>query len=234
MFNFKQFSVSQENCPLKINTDGVLLAALANVTGKQTIIDIGTGTGVIALMLAQRNPLAVIDALEIDTDATKTAALNFYNSPFKNNLQAYNQSFQNYFAANSTKCYDKIISNPPFFIDALKSKHDKTNLARHTNSQFFFDLFAVAAKHLTNIGSIEIIVPTQIEKLMVNIAQTNQLFINNKTTVSSFADGKPIRSLLNFSKADIPFNESVFNIYEAEGVHSQAYKTVLKDFFIAF
>ena len=118
MFNFKQFSVSQENCPLKINTDGVLLAALANITGKKNIIDIGTGTGVIALMLAQRNPIGIIDAVEIDAEATKTAELNFNNSSFKNRLKAFNQSFEDYFKDNPNKYYDKIVSNPPFFINA--------------------------------------------------------------------------------------------------------------------
>jgi tRNA1Val (adenine37-N6)-methyltransferase len=234
LFKFKQFSVSQQNCPLKINTDGVLLAALANISQKQTIIDIGTGTGVIALMLAQKNPEANIDAVEIDAEATKTASLNFNNSPFKNNLNTFNLSFQDYFTANPNKYYDKIVSNPPFFIDALKSKQEKNNLARHTNSNFFYQLFAVAAKHLSKMGTIEIIVPTQIEKLIVNIAHTNQLYLNDKVSISSFADGKPIRSLLNFGKTNIPFHETFFNIYETEGIHSQAYKTALKDFFIAF
>lgn len=234
MFKFKQFSVSQENCPLKINTDGVLLAALANVTQKQNILDIGTGTGVIALMLAQRNCSAQIDAVEIDAEATKTAELNFINSPFKSKLQAFNQSFEDYFNDNPKKYYDKIVSNPPFFINALKSPEDKKNLARHTNTNFFHNLFALSAKHLNIDGTIEIIIPTQIEQQIVSIANTHYLFVNNKTSISSFADDKPIRSLLSFGKTEIPFSISLFNIYEAQGIHSQAYKTVLKDFFINF
>lgn len=234
MFSFKQFSVSQENCPLKINTDGVLLAALANVTNNLNILDIGTGTGVIALMLAQRNPIGIIDAVEIDAEATKTAEHNFNNSPFKNRLKAFNQSFQNYFTQNPTKFYDKIVTNPPFFIDALKSKEAKKNLARHTNTHFFHDLFALSAKQLNSNGSIEIIIPTQIENLIVTIAHTNQLYVNAKISISSFAGGKPIRSLLNFGKTEMPFCETFFNIYEAQGIPSLAYKTVLKDFFINF
>lgn len=234
MFKFKQFSVSQQNCPLKINTDGVLLAALANINLKQTILDIGTGTGVIALMLSQRNPLATIDAVEIDAEATETAGLNFLNSPFKNNLTAFNQSFQDYFTKNPNKFYDKLITNPPFFIDALKSKEEKKNLARHTNTDFFYDLFALAAKHLNHTGTIEIIIPTQIEPLIVNIAQTYQLYLKSKISISSFVDDKPIRSILNFGKTNTTFCTTYFTIYETQDIHSQAYKTALKDFFIHF
>lgn len=234
MFNFKQFSVSQQNCPLKINTDGVLLGALANVTQKQIILDIGTGTGVIALMLAQRNSLAQIDAVEIDAEATKTAKLNFNNSPFKNRLKAFNQSFEEYFNKNPNHYYDKIVSNPPFFINALKSPEDKKNLARHTNISFFHNLFSLSAKHLQINGSIEIIIPTQIESQIVTIAKHQNLFVNGKMFISSFADDKPIRSLLNFGKMELPLSESFFNIYETKDLHSQVYKTVLKNFFINF
>ncbi len=234
MFSFKQFNVSQENCPLKINTDGVLLAALANVANNLNILDIGTGTGVIALMLAQRNILAQIDAVEIDAEATKTAKHNFNNSPFKIRLQVFNQSFEDYFNDNPHKYYDKIVSNPPFFINALKSPEEKKNLARHTNINFFHNLFALSAKHLNVNGTLEIIIPTQIEEQIVSIAKTHNLFVNSKTNISSFANDKPIRSLLNFGKLEVPFSETFFNIYEAQGLHSLAYKTVLKDFFINF
>lgn len=234
MFSFKQFSVSQQNCAMKINTDGVLLAAMADFEFKKSILDIGTGTGVIALMLAQLNVMAIIDAIDIDAEATKTAALNFKNSPFAHRLNAFNQGFEHYFINNPLKFYDLIISNPPFFIDALKSDNESKNLARHTNIGFFDSLFSQAKQHLTNEGCLQIIVPTQIENQIIQIALQNNLYLNCKTIITSFINSKPIRCILNFNKNKLVYQETTFAIYESQGIHSAGYKTALKDFFILF
>jgi tRNA1Val (adenine37-N6)-methyltransferase len=219
---------------MKINTDGVLLAALAGVEHKTEMLDIGTGTGVIALMLAQRNEVACIDALEIDAEAAKTAALNFTNSVFNNRLKAHQQSFQDYFKNEPRKHYDLIVSNPPFFINALKSNQEKKNLARHTSEIFFEDLISLSAAHLTANGLLEIIIPTEIEKLVLAIAVKNQLFLQQKISISSFDNTKAIRCILSFGKNDVPYREIFFTIYAQQGVHSAAYKNALKDFFTIF
>jgi tRNA1Val (adenine37-N6)-methyltransferase len=234
MFHFKQFSVNQQNCSMKINTDGVLLAAMAEVEGKKNVLDIGTGTGVIALMIAQRNEFAKIDALEIDEGATTTASENFKNSPYNNRITAYNLSFQNYFITNSNFLYDLIISNPPFFLNALKSKEEKKNLARHTNEHFFSDLMVCAHQHLTALGTLQIILPTQIEELIIDIAKHNQLYLHSKISISSFQNSEPIRSVLTFRKNILAFNMKIFHIYVEQGIHSEDYKNVLKDFFTIF
>ena len=234
MFQFKQFSVNQQNCPMKINTDGVLLAAMAEVDGKQAILDIGTGTGVIALMIAQRNELALIDALDIDAPATQTAAENFKNSKFHNRLKGHNHSFQGYFKVNGNCFYDLMVSNPPFFLNALKSKEEKKNLARHTNEAFFTELMTGAYQHLTPTGTLQIIVPTQIEQLIVEIANANHLQLHSKINISSFENSEPIRSILSFGKSHLPFNEQFFHIYAEQGIHSKDYQTALKDFFTIF
>lgn len=219
---------------MKINTDGVLLAALAGVEHKTEILDIGTGTGVIALMLAQRNESACIDAIEIDAEAAKTAELNFSNSLFNNRLKIYPKSFQDFFKTQAPKNYDLIVSNPPFFINASKSNQEKKNLARHTNPFFFEDLISLSATHLTAMGTLQIIIPTQIEKLIIAIAANNQLIVQQKISISSFDNSKPIRSILSFGKNNVPYQEIFFTIYAQQGVHSVAYKNALKDFFTIF
>ncbi len=137
MFQFKQFTVDQSGCAMKINTDGVLLGAIADAENPGTILDIGTGTGVIALMLAQRFITAKVDAVEIDSDAAQTAERNFKNSPFADRLTVYALGFESFFDQFPGKKYDLIISNPPFYIDSLKSPGAKKALAKHTDIDFF-------------------------------------------------------------------------------------------------
>ncbi len=121
MFQFKQFSVDQTGCAMKINADGVLLGAMADANKPAKILDIGTGTGVIALMLAQRYTDAKIDAIEIDADAAQTAKRNFTASAFADRLSVYASGFESYFEQFPKRKYDLIVSNPPFYIDSLKS-----------------------------------------------------------------------------------------------------------------
>src|ERR1700743_597427 len=118
VFHFKQFAVDQTGCAMKINTDGVLLGALTEADKPETILDIGTGTGVIALMLAQRFTDAKIDTVEIDIDTAQTAERNFKASPFADRLTVYALGFESYFEKYPEKKYDLIVSNPPFYIDS--------------------------------------------------------------------------------------------------------------------
>ena len=118
IFHFKQFSINQANCAMKVNTDGVLLAALANFRSPLKILDVGTGTGLIALMLAQKYTSAIVHAVEIDQNAADTAKENFLNSPFSDRIALFHSSIKDQFAI-STEQYDLIISNPPFFINSL-------------------------------------------------------------------------------------------------------------------
>ncbi|MDB5138484.1 MAG: methyltransferase protein, partial [Mucilaginibacter sp.] len=121
MFQFKQFIIDQSGCAMKINTDGVLLGAIIEANGSERVLDIGTGTGVIALMLAQKYVNAKIDAVEIDADAAQTAERNFKGSPFAERLKLYASGFESYFDQCPDCKYDLILSNPPFYIDSLKS-----------------------------------------------------------------------------------------------------------------
>ncbi len=235
LFRFKEFVVNQENCPMKINTDGVLLGALADVDAKDTICDIGTGTGVIALMLAQRNHYALIDALDIDHHAVDAATLNFKTSLFHERLHCYQHSFTEFFELNPQKKYDLIVSNPPFFLNALKSATERKNLARHTNEIFFIDLLRLAANHLSFSGVLQLIVPVEISVFLQHLAKDYHLCISEIISVKSFEEKESFRHILKFQKQPCTtFSETNFIIYAKEKEHSLQYVAALKDFFTIF
>src|SRR5438105_2831519 len=170
MFQFKQFSVDQSGCAMKINTDGVLLGAIAEANDLATILDIGTGTGVIALMLAQRFPEAKIDAVEIDVDAAQTAERNFKSSPFADRLNVYPLGFEDYFYLFPERNYDLIVSNPPFYTSSLKSPGAKKALAKHTDIDFFERLIEAISGQLSYRGLCWLIVPVNISEVVADIA----------------------------------------------------------------
>lgn len=235
LFHFKEFVINQENCPMKINTDGVLLGAMADMFEAKQILDIGTGTGVIALMLAQRNHSACIDALDIDANAYEKAALNFKNSLFHERLNAFHHGFNQYFELNPEKKYDFIVSNPPYFLHSLQSPKNHINISKHTDEQFFLDLLRVSQFHLSDQGTIELIVPVDISLMLQNLASDFNLYIKRCIKIRSYEDKAAIRHILSLSKQEV--NEvsiQDFCIYAEIGVHTIAYKTILKDFFTIF
>src|ERR1700744_2863051 len=161
MFRFKQFSVDQTNCAMKINSDGVLLGALADGDEPKSILDIGTGTGVIALMLAQRFTCAIIDAVEIDEAAAQTAGRNFEGSPFGDRLNVFPLPVQSFFSEYPDRKYDLIVSNPPFHLNSLESPKAGKSLAKHTGEDFLEELMIGVANHLTKNGTCWLILPLQ-------------------------------------------------------------------------
>lgn len=235
VFRFKEFVVSQENCPMKINTDGVLLGALADVGEAKKICDVGTGTGVIALMLAQRNKQAIIDALDIDYRAVDTATQNFENSLFHSRLKCHHHSFVEFFEMHPLKSYDLIVSNPPFFLNALKASSEQKNLARHTDLNFFIELLRVASTHLKPNGALQIIIPLDVSLTVQRLAAGYHLSVSEVIHIKSFSDKDAFRHIIKFSREEIPsFTEQEFVIYAQEKEHSLQYRTALKDFFTIF
>ena len=156
-FRFKKFTVYHDRCAMKGGTDGVLLGAWVNVLG-ENVLDVGTGTGLISLMMAQRNDKVVIDAIDIDGDAVSQAKDNIYNSPFGNRIKCWNASLQE-FSSKVEKRYDVIVSNPPFFVQSLKSPNKERSLARHTDSLPIEDLIGLSASLLSQTGRISFIYP---------------------------------------------------------------------------
>jgi tRNA1Val (adenine37-N6)-methyltransferase len=234
MFQFKQFSVDQAGCAMKINTDGVLLGAIADADSPGTILDIGTGTGVIALMLAQRFTDAQIDAVEIDAGAAKTAENNFKASPFADRLAIYHLSFENYFDQFPGKKYDLIISNPPFHINSLKSPGEKKALAKHTDHDFFERLIQSIAAHLTSDGCCWLILPVLLTEIVVLLAEADEVYVQKLINVYSYPHSEAHRVILCLGFAEISPEISKLTIYKAVGVYSDEYQKLLQPYFIAF
>ncbi|MDB5155633.1 MAG: methyltransferase protein [Mucilaginibacter sp.] len=233
MFRFKQFNVDQTGCAMKINTDGVLLGALADADNPENILDIGTGTGVIALMLAQRFPQAKIDAVEIDEIAADTARQNFANSKFNDRLKVYPLDFESYFKLYDKK-YDLIVSNPPFYINSLESPGAKKSLAKHADENFFENLIRQAKKQLTDDGTFWLILPLQTAQLVKVIAVEIGLNLRQAINVLSYPNSDPHREILVFSLDNKKELDNWFVIYNEPKVYSQQYIDALKSFFTIF
>jgi tRNA1Val (adenine37-N6)-methyltransferase len=234
LFHFKQFCIDQTDCAMKVNTDGVLLAAILDYYAPTNILDVGTGTGLIALMLAQRFPSALIDAVEIDENAAKTAKINFSESPFFNRVSLFHSSIENYLLSYDGQ-YDLIVSNPPFFINSLRSEDPGKGIARHTDHSFFENLLKDSANKLSNKGFLYIILPMEtskmIEKLIVSIPE---LKIIGEILINSFAESKPHRKILQIGFQISEPTVKNFVIYEKAGIYTSEYRMLLKDFLTIF
>ncbi|HEY9534045.1 MAG TPA: methyltransferase [Mucilaginibacter sp.] len=234
MFRFKQFNIDQTNCAMKINTDGVLLGALSEADRPKAILDIGTGTGVIALMLAQRFSEALIDAVEIDESAAETAKKNFFNSPFADRLTLYTGDFERFFKGHPQEKFDLIVSNPPFYINSLESPGERKALAKHADADFFERLVTSAANHLTDGGSFWLILPMQTADLVKDIARSVDLNLQSTIQVLSYPDSEAHREMLIFGINKTNQDSSKFVIYNAPKIYSQQYQDTLRPFFTIF
>lgn len=234
MFQFKQFAVDQSNCAMKINTDGVLLGALTQANKPRNILDIGTGTGVIALMLAQRFSDAQIDAVEIDEMAATTAERNFKASKFTDNITAYHIGFEAYFQQYPNQKYDVIVSNPPFYINSLKSPGEQRTVAKHTDEQFFDTLLKVTTQQLKVEGLLWLILPVSTSLVVQEIGKNYKLNLHTQINVASYPGSEPHRHIIAFSSAESPVTISDFTIYAEPKKYTTQYEAALKDFFTIF
>ena len=234
MFRFKQFSVDQSGCAMKINTDGVLLGAITEADNPKTILDIGTGTGVIALMLAQRFANAKIDAVEIDPIAAKTAGRNFEASPFADRLTVCAADFESYLSGSPEKKYELIVSNPPFYIDSLKSPGAKKTLAKHTDIDFFENLVKTVSNHLTPPGRCWLILPVSIAEIVVELATRHSLHLQKRINVQSYLHSEAHRSIICFGFDKVSVQISKLTIYQDVNVYADEYRQLLQPYFLAF
>lgn len=219
---------------MKVNTDGVLLGALASANAPRHILDIGTGTGVIALMLAQRFPDAEIDAVEIDPRAAATAHLNFENSDFKPRLKVFPTSFEVFFQNHPNKRYDLIVSNPPFFLNSLASPGVKRNLARHTDATFFERLVKIAVTHLSETGVFALVLPLETAALFVKLLPGYNIHLQHVISVKSFGESKPHREIITLGRNQLPLKQGQLIIYDEPKVYTNTYGMLLKDFLTIF
>jgi len=231
LFKFKQFDINQAGCAMRINTDGVLIAAMSNHNMPKKILDIGTGTGVIALMLAQRFPQADVHAVEIDRQAAEAADKNFKNSIFSKRLSVSHSAIEHY---NSTDQFDLIVSNPPFFVKDLKNEEKRKGIARHADEDFFEMLINKSKSILSDHGKLWLILPLKQARQVEEIGLAIQLFVTEKIHIHSDESKPPFRMVICLSREKTDLTERNFHIYESLKVHTQAYKALLKDFFLNY
>lgn len=233
VFRFKEFSVDQSGCAMRINTDGVLLGAYAHLPNKHVrVLDIGTGTGVIALMLAQRFPNAIIDGVEIDLKAADVAAKNFKASRFSNRLEVFKSSFQDLVDGEA---YDWVVSNPPYHLHSLKNHDERKSQARHSDILFFQELFQKAARLLGDHGCLQLVLPSIISASLEEIAKKEGFFRQEVLWIRSFDESPVIRKIVKWGKQQVDdIKEEEFIIYENKGQYSRQYKELLAPFFLAF
>jgi len=232
IFRFKQFEVDQSDCAMKINTDGVLLASLLEIEPVERVLDVGTGTGVIALMLAQRLVNSRVEAVEIDSPAAAMADKNFRNSIFKDRLVLHATSFQQ---MEMKGHYDLIVSNPPFYTDSLHNPDSRKKLARHADLDFFAELLDFAVLRLSNQGKLILIVPTALAGTLTKISAERGLYCSGEVRISSFEGESVIRKIVTFERLRIePIAIREFVIYAAKGSYSEAYRNALAPYFLAF
>lgn len=230
-FQFQQFKVNQVDCAMKITTDAVLLGALASHAAPHAILDIGTGTGVIALMLAQRFPSSKIDAVEIDTQASVQAKSNFLESPFSEQLTLWNGRIQDYPA--STK-YELIVSNPPYFPDHLKSENAQRNTALHTDMLSFTDLIDKVSQILKEDGQFWIILPQRQMNEFQQLAKKSNLFQSHKFTLQDKPGKRVLREICAYTSTEVPIEKREIFVKNADETPHESYANLVRGFLLAF
>jgi len=231
-FKFKQFTINQDQCAMKIGTDGVLLGAWTSLDNPpNSILDIGTGTGVIALQLAQRSNAEIIDAIEIDNNAFEQAVDNFENSPWGDRLYCYHASLEEFSEEIDDK-YDLIVSNPPFYNDDFHSNDDARNTARFTVALSFDALLKSASKLLSKNGVFSLIIPFKEEENFVKLAKKYGFLINRTCRVKGTPESETKRSLIEFSFTEKEFIIESLIIETARHQYTNAYISLVKDFYL--
>jgi tRNA1Val (adenine37-N6)-methyltransferase len=233
MFSFKQFSIQQDRCAMKIGTDGVLLGAWVPITNNPfSILDVGAGTGIIALMLAQRTNAEQIDALEIDEQAYEQAMDNFEKSPWSDRLFCFHAGLDE-FVEEPEDEYDLIISNPPFYTEDYKTECEQRDLARFQDAMPFEDLIEAADLLLSENGIFAVIIPFKEEQKFLALAKEMELYPIKITRVKGTPTTEIKRSLLAFSRkeiTDFPIDELIIEI--TRHVYTREYITLTKVFYL--
>ncbi|MCL4128967.1 UNVERIFIED_CONTAM: hypothetical protein GTU68_026941 [Idotea baltica] len=217
---------------MKIGTDGVLLGAWTSLKHEpESILDIGTGTGIIALQLAQRYDAEIVDAIEIDDNAFEQAVENFENSPWGDRLFCYHASLEE-FTDEIDDNYDLIVANPPFYNDTFQSDNDARNKARFTDALPFDELTTSVAKLLSESGIFSVIIPFKEEEKFINLAKTQNLFANHICHIKGTPTSEIKRSLLEFSFAEKQVVIEDLIIETTRHQYTETYIDLVKDFYL--
>ncbi|WP_461532535.1 tRNA1(Val) (adenine(37)-N6)-methyltransferase [Sinomicrobium sp.] len=234
-FHFKQFSVKQDQCAMKIGTDGVLLGAWADISHRPfSVLDIGAGTGVVALMVAQRSNAEQIDAVEIDSMAYEQCVENFEDSPWNDRLFCYHASLAD-FASEIDDTYDLIISNPPFFTEQIASSDPSREKARSATWLPFEQLLEAVCRLLSKEGRFNLVIPYREEERFLALAADRHLYPYRLTRVRGRegSDKTGIsRSLIGLSFRELSASIDELAIERERHNYTEAYKALTADFYL--
>jgi len=226
VFQFKKFNIGQRADVFRVGTDGVVLGALANVDNITSVLEVGTGTGLIALMIAQRNFAVNVLALDINRDAADLAQFNFSQSVFSERLKSKFMDFKNF---ETTEKFDLIISNPPFF-EVNDSQKDA--VARQKIELDFSEIISKSVQLLSEKGRLSVIIPKQDEVEFVNLASIKGLFLQRKINVKGIVDGDVKRVILEFGFQNESLQKEDFIIEQSPRVYTDQYLEATKDFHV--
>lgn len=225
-FHFKNFSISQSKNVFRVGTDGVLLGALSSVDGSRNILEVGTGTGLISLMIAQRNPTARITALDLNADAVILATENFKNSPFQDRMSAAQHDFKTYVTDEK---FDLIVSNPPYFEENASGKDI---VARQQTELSFSNLIQKSAGLLCDKGTFSVIIPFESGDHFEKMSIASGLFPFRKIKIFGIKNSAPKRWILEFSRIPQHCEEIDFIIEQLPRKYTDEYLELTKDFHV--
>lgn len=228
-FRFKEFTVYHDRCAMKVGTDGVLLGAWTNVECANTILDVGCGSGLISLMLAQRNQNALVDAIDIDEGAFLQTNINVNNSRFLHQIKCVNNSLQDYELICKHK-YDLIVSNPPFFNQSLKSPLSDRTVARHTDSLSADELLLVSSKMLVEGGRLSLIYPIDYKPFFLEQRVLHTTRLTNVYPTPTSPAKRILVELSNIAADD--FSENDLVIEKERHIYSDDFVKLVKDFYL--
>jgi len=218
---------------MKVGTDGVLLGAWCSLESlPKTILDIGTGTGIISLMLAQRSSAITIDGVEVDPSAYMQTVDNFENSDWSDRLYCYNTSFQKFVDDTNKETYDLIVSNPPFYTEDYITKNSSRNKARFTSSLTFKELIGGISKILSKSGFFSTIIPFKEETTFICLAEQHSLHLNKICRVQGNKNSDIKRSLLTFSYHKKEINETNLTIENSRHKYTKEYIKLTSSFYL--
>lgn len=229
-FHFKQFSVQNEKSAMKVNTDSVLLGSWTQIPkNAKTGLDIGSGTGILSLMLAQKNDKIQITGVEIESNAFEESKLNFLNSTWNKRLKAVNLPIQNFTPGIKFDC---IITNPPYFENDLKNEDVNKKTARHTDTLSFQDLINYVKTHLSSYGNFSLILPVNESKKFIEIAKQNSFYLTKIAFVKPNERKAVNRVMMCFSISYSSLKEETFCVYQSQGVYSERHHELTKEFYL--